>query len=222
MKNILTKMQFTQTFLCTILFVFPGINLAVFHINVSHEDLVIPDVREEIKTEDFSIAKRNIGSSTDGQQCTTVPVANRFDCYPDSSATEEKCLERGCCWAPHLPTLTQTVTRMNVPFCFFPTDYRSHEVTNVTFSDQGISVWYDRILDSGYPEDSNTIRMDIGCIDDKRLSIKIWDEEKQSPDKEMATLLPLETCDVSIKLSETNFGFQLVRDDTNTVLFEFF
>ena len=219
-KSILSKMQFTQTFLCTILFVFPRINLAVFHINVSHEDLVIPDVREEIKTEDFSISKRNIGSSTDGQQCSTVPVANRFDCYPDSSANEEKCLERGCCWAPHLPSLTQTMTRMNVPFCFYPTDYRSHEVTNVTFSDQGISVWYDRQLDSGYPEDSNTVRMDIGCIDDKRLNIKIWDEEKQLPKKEMETLLPLESCGVSVKLSETKFGFQLVREDTNTVLFD--
>ena len=142
---------------CILLFVFP--NNAVFHINVNPEDVNAPESKDQVLSNNFREFKQKLGVSPESQQCSTVPIANRFDCYPDSSANEEKCGERGCCWVPHLPSLTQTVSRMNVPFCFYPTDYRSHAVTNVTYSDSGVSVWYNRLIPSGYPEDSDSVRM---------------------------------------------------------------
>ena len=154
-------------------------------------------------------------------QCSTVPVANRFDCHPGPFANEEKCLERGCCWASPPSTFdTTSKSNMNIPWCFYPNDYRSHSVINITHTESGVSVWYERLIDSGYPDDSNYVRLDIGCYDNKRLNIKIWDDSKQIHLKDNEILTPLETCGVSLKVSNSQFGFQLSRKDTDTILFD--
>uniref|UniRef100_A0A9J7ZVC4 alpha-glucosidase n=1 Tax=Cyprinus carpio carpio TaxID=630221 RepID=A0A9J7ZVC4_CYPCA len=44
-------------------------------------------------------------------ECPNIPEGERVDCFPDGSASQQKCLERGCCWSP----LSET----NVPWCFF-------------------------------------------------------------------------------------------------------
>ncbi|XP_028817377.1 maltase-glucoamylase, intestinal isoform X2 [Denticeps clupeoides] len=44
-------------------------------------------------------------------QCKNLELGERVDCYPDSGASERKCLERGCCWVP--------VDETSVPWCFF-------------------------------------------------------------------------------------------------------
>lgn len=44
-------------------------------------------------------------------ECPNIPEGERVDCFPDGSASQQKCLERACCWSP----LNET----NVPWCFF-------------------------------------------------------------------------------------------------------
>ena len=47
---------------------------------------------------------------------------------------------------------------MNIPYCFYPNGYQSHLLTDIKYSQKGVSAWYDRIRDSGYPKDSPKIR----------------------------------------------------------------
>uniref|UniRef100_A0A8C1Q5H6 alpha-glucosidase n=1 Tax=Cyprinus carpio TaxID=7962 RepID=A0A8C1Q5H6_CYPCA len=44
-------------------------------------------------------------------ECPSIPYGERVDCFPDPGASEQKCLERACCWSP--------VDEANVPWCFF-------------------------------------------------------------------------------------------------------
>uniref|UniRef100_A0A673K8V6 P-type domain-containing protein n=1 Tax=Sinocyclocheilus rhinocerous TaxID=307959 RepID=A0A673K8V6_9TELE len=44
-------------------------------------------------------------------ECPNIPEGERVDFFSDGSASQQKCLERGCCWSP----LSET----NVPWCFF-------------------------------------------------------------------------------------------------------
>ncbi|XP_067246031.1 sucrase-isomaltase, intestinal [Chanodichthys erythropterus] len=44
-------------------------------------------------------------------ECPNIPDGERVDCFPDGGASQQKCLERACCWSP----LNET----NVPWCFF-------------------------------------------------------------------------------------------------------
>uniref|UniRef100_A0A9J8D258 alpha-glucosidase n=1 Tax=Cyprinus carpio carpio TaxID=630221 RepID=A0A9J8D258_CYPCA len=44
-------------------------------------------------------------------ECPNIPEGERVDCFPDAGASQQKCLERACCWSP----LNET----NVPWCFF-------------------------------------------------------------------------------------------------------
>ena len=126
-----------------------------------------------------SVHSRNVPFLKENIQCNTVSIANRFDCYPAPDVSEEKCVARGCCWKPALPSSKQSNTYVNTPYCYYPNGYQSHRRTNITYNKFGVSVWYTRSLPSGYPKDSNNIRMDIGCFNNERIQINIFDERKQ-------------------------------------------
>ena len=53
--------------------------------------------------------------------CSQIPNAYRFDCYPDDGASEQNCLNRGCCWRK--PSEVDGEVPLNTPYCFYPTNY---------------------------------------------------------------------------------------------------
>lgn len=57
-------------------------------------------------------------------ECPDIPLTDRVDCFPDGGASQQKCLERACCWSP----LDET----NVPWCFFSKNhgYTADRVSN--------------------------------------------------------------------------------------------
>ena len=214
-----------------------GGSLSIFDIYVYKED--VNDRYNETRHEDFveqiqaskddNDSYSNIEKPDDNLQCSTVPISNRFDCYPGTFPNEEKCLQRGCCWmAPgdrvSFQNQSSAEKKINIPYCFYPNGYQSHLLTDIKYSQKGVSAWYDRIRDSGYPKDSPKIRLDVGCYKNTGLRIKIWDESKQSQKqaiKDTIELLPLEACNVFLRVSENVFGFQLLRKDSHgTVLFD--
>ena len=67
-----------------VLLLFPQLHLAVFNIYVNHEDISIPEKEAPIKSNNFRMSSSKLLSTTAGVQCSTVPVANRFDCLPGS------------------------------------------------------------------------------------------------------------------------------------------
>uniref|UniRef100_A0A671L8G9 alpha-glucosidase n=1 Tax=Sinocyclocheilus anshuiensis TaxID=1608454 RepID=A0A671L8G9_9TELE len=59
-----------------------------------------------------------------GEPGTMKEEGERVDCFPDAGASQQKCLERACCWSP----LNET----NVPWCFFSKNHGYSE--NVCFA----------------------------------------------------------------------------------------
>uniref|UniRef100_A0A671MM26 alpha-glucosidase n=1 Tax=Sinocyclocheilus anshuiensis TaxID=1608454 RepID=A0A671MM26_9TELE len=51
-----------------------------------------------------------------------IPYGERVDCFPHPDASEQKCLERACCWSP--------VDEANVPWCFFSKNH-GYSVVNI-------------------------------------------------------------------------------------------
>jgi len=68
----------------------------------------------------------------------------RLDCFPEAGATEEKCVERGCCWK-------QTVDGR--PWCYYPEVFSAFEVLNETH--------IGRKYRSQFPKDINLLRLDV-------------------------------------------------------------
>ncbi|CAF4267679.1 unnamed protein product, partial [Adineta steineri] len=69
------------------------------------------------------------------QQCDQPLKEARFDCHPESSVSERKCLARKCCWKPVIPFITQLSTNhsidaveLNVPWCFYPRDFPTYQI----------------------------------------------------------------------------------------------
>ncbi|XP_067276076.1 sucrase-isomaltase, intestinal [Pseudorasbora parva] len=58
--------------------------------------------------------------------CPKIPDGERVDCFPDGGASQQKCLERACCWSP----LNET----NVPWCFFSKNH-GYSVDSVNYPD---------------------------------------------------------------------------------------
>uniref|UniRef100_A0A673NLW6 alpha-glucosidase n=1 Tax=Sinocyclocheilus rhinocerous TaxID=307959 RepID=A0A673NLW6_9TELE len=55
-------------------------------------------------------------------ECPSIPYGERVDCFPHPDASEQKCLERACCWSP--------VDEANVPWCFFSKNH-GYSVVNI-------------------------------------------------------------------------------------------
>ncbi|CAF5202430.1 unnamed protein product, partial [Rotaria magnacalcarata] len=68
------------------------------------------------------------------QQCDQPVTTARFDCYPEPSISQEKCLARNCCWNPTNQLLkTRSINNsleIGVPLCYYPRDFPSYKMTS--------------------------------------------------------------------------------------------
>ena len=56
-------------------------------------------------------------------------IVNRIDCYPEGGdKIQDQCEARGCCFDSHLHLSD------DVPWCFYPLDYPTYKVDNLTVS----------------------------------------------------------------------------------------
>ena len=81
--------------------------------------------------------------------------SDRFDCWPElTSATQEKCAKRGCCWRPSL--------KNGVPFCFYPDNFVSYAAKSSPLSsNSGMTVTLERKAASPYPNDVLELQVDV-------------------------------------------------------------
>ncbi|RXN32332.1 maltase- intestinal-like protein [Labeo rohita] len=71
-----------------------------------------------------SVSLLAVEARTVRAECPVIPQAERVDCFPEPNASQEKCLERGCCW--------ETSSEANVPWCFFSTSHGYSVVSQST------------------------------------------------------------------------------------------
>ncbi|XP_015783663.1 lysosomal alpha-glucosidase [Tetranychus urticae] len=117
-------------------------------------------------------------SKTDStsKQCTLADE-NKFDCNPDEPVSQQVCESRGCCWVP-VTIKKRNVQSLNVPQCFYPSDYKGYEIADVQQEKNSALIKLVRKVASGFPQDISNVSVEITGLDDERLRIRFVDAEK--------------------------------------------
>lgn len=140
------------------------------------------------------------GSSMSGSRagspnsCAAVSVQSRLDCHPQKNANQELCEKRGCCWSPkadnstdldmnvdiHAPSYHQKWKSLGIPSCFYPQQFKNYNVKTVQ---SGSNHWIvilekNQGTESGYPDNVQTVLVEITSLCNKRIRIKVTDADK--------------------------------------------
>ncbi|GIY52230.1 lysosomal alpha-glucosidase [Caerostris darwini] len=106
--------------------------------------------------------------------CTGISNLDKFDCHPDPNASKESCLQRGCCYQSNKNDISVN-SNLNVPYCFYPSNYEGYSIGNITQDGRHIRADLKRDSPSGFPNDILSLHLVISFIDDCTLRIKITD-----------------------------------------------
>ena len=101
------------------------------------------------------------------QDSCEIDESLRFDCFPELDATQQACIDRGCCWKPALNDL-------NTPYCFYGPNSIGYKVCGRNDTDTGFTL--DLCLSGkGGPYGNNIgkLKADFRFETDDRLRIKV-------------------------------------------------
>ncbi|KAJ8319311.1 hypothetical protein KUTeg_004402 [Tegillarca granosa] len=115
--------------------------------------------------------------------CDISKDEERFDCYPENDASQQKCEARGCCWRiaksrqkPLKSTnLNDTQAPLDVPYCYYPKDFPGYKVDSIKNTRLGFTASLSRNTKVYYPNDIMNLMMDVRYETKSRLRIKIYD-----------------------------------------------
>jgi len=111
-----------------------------------------------------------------GQQCDQSSDVARFDCYPEGSSTQDKCEARKCCW--RLPMQQSNLSEfrdVNVPSCYYPSDFPTYTVVSNEPTDFGQRIQISKSQTTYMPNDILHLTVDLIYETQQRLRIKIYD-----------------------------------------------
>ncbi|XP_055955044.1 lysosomal alpha-glucosidase isoform X1 [Patella vulgata] len=115
---------------------------------------------------------QGISKVNNDRQCNIMDNGRKFDCYPESPVTQEKCEARGCCYHAVNGIKENPV---GVPYCFYPLNYPGYVVTRKEKKAQGFDVFLSRPTQSYYPDDVMDLKMEVKMEKTSRLHVKIFD-----------------------------------------------
>ncbi|VDN13487.1 unnamed protein product [Dibothriocephalus latus] len=140
--------------------------------------------------------------------CSSIPTLERMDCYPEPSATEERCLERGCCW--ELPA----DPKMNA--CYLPIDYPAYSLQN-TSSSPGHYTFYlqKQFLKPPFANELAELKVDFIYETASRLRLRITDPHQQRweppVDINQPINFPPKAVNYRVSYDSKPFGFKVYR-----------
>ena len=126
----------------------------------------------------------NHREASDQGVCDNIVPNDRFDCNPDQPS-QSRCESRGCCWRSANGQITgrnETTGELSigVPTCYYPKDYKSYSVDRIEQGTEQITVYLSKSsTPSGFPNDIQKVRVEITNLCDKRLRIKIFDDQNE-------------------------------------------
>lgn len=77
----------------------------------------------------------------------------KFDCHPAKDATEDECLQRGCCWKP--------VESHLKPWCYYPVGFSYYTFRDFVHTKTGLKGSAISTRKSPYPDDVRDLDVDI-------------------------------------------------------------
>ncbi|XP_064576785.1 sucrase-isomaltase, intestinal [Zonotrichia leucophrys gambelii] len=164
--------------------------------------------------------KLELGKSYTIQWTLKMNVNERFDCYPGSNATLEKCQQLGCSW--------EESTNPDIPSCYYSSS-NPYLVENIDYSDTGIVATLN--LDDSkvraneaYTAPISTLRLEVKYHLNNMLQFKIYDYNNSRYEVPVPLNLPSSPLnssqerlyDVSVQIKP--FGIQVRRRSTGTVI----
>nr|XP_022907549.1 lysosomal alpha-glucosidase-like [Onthophagus taurus] len=158
------------------------------------------------------------------QQCKIITDSEKFDCYPEDGANQQKCEERGCCWVSKKQQRIRNGVPLDIPYCFYPGNYPTYKYVNITETAFGLVAFLKRNYRSGYPNDTEVLKMIVKFETDKRLHVKLTDslvDRFETPYPELPIVDKSSTnLSYNILIDETSTGFKIVRKADNTTIFD--
>lgn len=84
----------------------------------------------------------------------------------------------GCCWNATTGYLGKITGK---PYCYYPAEYDTFHFLNMTENRHGLVVYYEKMRPSGYPDDFETVRMDLKYLSNDVLQIKVSKQYRVFP-----------------------------------------
>nr|XP_026489225.1 lysosomal alpha-glucosidase-like isoform X3 [Vanessa tameamea] len=148
------------------------------------------------------------------EMCANVSDSMRFDCHPQENASEEECVQRGCCWRPGAAP--------GAPLCYYPAPYDTYRFVNSTENKHGLVLQLARRRDARYPRPFDAVRVDFVYVSDHVLQIKITDAENrrfEPPYPEIPIVSgPISKLKYRVEIDSSAVGFKVIRNDDNVTI----
>ncbi|XDV11576.1 hypothetical protein PO909_000477, partial [Leuciscus waleckii] len=151
-------------------------------------------------------------------ECPNIPHGERVDCFPDPGASEQKCLERACCWSP--------ASEANVPWCFFSKNHgysvvsesrpdSTHIEAQLTRMDAPSLFGADIKELTFYAEMQTENRLRFKITDAKQARFEVPHEHVQAP-----STPPTGPLKYRLELIQKPFGLKVWRTSPEKLLFD--
>lgn len=154
--------------------------------------------------------------SPSAQQCDILSNNERFDCYPNDQADEQKCQTRGCCWRKPVDTLED----INVPYCYYPKDFPTYVLISNRSMDFGQRIMINKSHDGFMPNDARVLIVDLIYESNQRLRIRISNLQDRYQVPLDVPVVPIRAnrTDYEVNINENPFSIVVTRQSTGTIL----
>jgi hypothetical protein len=156
------------------------------------------------------------------QQCEQSSDVARFDCYPESGATQEKCLARNCCWREPIKKRAPRAFRdVNVPYCYYPKDFPTYTLQKSEQTDYGQRLRINKSQNTYMPHDIIDLTVDLIYETEQRLRIRIYDSiylRYEVPLQVPAVEKKANVTDFDVQISDKPFSILVTRKSTGVAL----
>ncbi|XP_075617740.1 sucrase-isomaltase, intestinal [Balearica regulorum gibbericeps] len=152
-----------------------------------------------------------------------VTVNDRFNCYPSSDPTQEKCEQLGCTWEP-------VTSNSDVPPCYYSSD-NAYSIDNVEYTSSGLSA--NLTLNSAqtrandnFTAPISTLRLEVKYHLNNMLQFKIYDYQNARYEVPVPLNLPSSPTSTDkerlyeVSVQKKPFGIQIRRKSTGTVIWD--
>jgi hypothetical protein len=134
------------------------------------------------------------------QQCDQSIDVARFDCYPENNPTQQACEARKCCWRAPLQKANLTdLGDPDVPFCYYPSDFPTYQVTSNQPTDFGQRIQIHKSQTTYMPNDILDLTVDLIYETQQRFRMKIYDSTNKRYE------VPLQVPVVKKKVNDTDY-----------------
>ena len=160
---------------------------------------------------------------THGQQCDQPSDVARFDCFPDTGASQQACQARNCCWRPGVQNNNTAGAndQPDVPYCFYPSDYPAYEVMSNETTDFGQRLHLYRSQTTYLPNDIRNLTVDLIFETQQRFRMKIYDSQNsryQVPIQVPNVTKKADTTDYDVAVNSKPFWIRVTRKSTGAIL----